>query len=194
MLYLIGGAARSGKSILARRLLLRHELPYFPVDYLTSGLVSGAPETAVRHESSSRLRGEQIWPVLEGLLRNVAEEEPGYVVEGDVLLPDRVAGFMSAHGKRVRACFLGYASCTVEAKSAAIRSNPGHINDWVADMADGELAALVTDMIEFSVFLRAGCARHRLKYIDSSADFSSALDAAEEYLLERGGAPQGVEA
>ena len=83
MLYLIGGAARAGKSILARRLLRRHNLPYFSVDYLTSGLESGAPETAVRHESPNRLRGERIWPVLEGLLRNIAEEEPGYVVEGE---------------------------------------------------------------------------------------------------------------
>jgi hypothetical protein len=185
LLYLIGGAARSGKTILARRLLLRHGLPYFPIDYLTSGLELGAPDTGVRHESSSRLRGEHIWPILEGLLRNIAEEEPGYVVEGDVLLPDRVAGFMTAYGRDVRACFLGYATATVEAKSSAIRSNSGHVNDWVADLAGDELAALVTEMIEFSAFLQGECARHRLKYIDSAADFDSALDAAEGYLLER---------
>jgi hypothetical protein len=101
---------------------------------------------------------------------------------------------MTACGKDVRACFLGYASGSVEAKASAIRSNAGHVNDWVADMAAAELAALVAEMIEFSAFLQVECARHRLKYIDSGADFGSALDAAERYLLQRDLARRGVEA
>jgi len=109
LLYLIGGAARSGKSTLARRLLQAHRMPYFCVDHLTSGLEAGAPALGVRHELPDQRRGELVWPVLCGVLRNVVEVEPEYVVEGNVLLPARIAEFAAAHRGRVRACFLGYA-------------------------------------------------------------------------------------
>jgi hypothetical protein len=81
LLYLIGGPARSGKSLLARRLLLR-QAPYFCTDYLTTGLAAGVPSLGVDHELPCQARGELIWPVLVGVLRNLVEVEPEYVVEG----------------------------------------------------------------------------------------------------------------
>jgi len=137
----------------------------------------------VRHALPNRLRAQRVWPVLEGLLRNIAEVEPGYLVEGDILLPDRVAGLLAAYGGKVRACFLGYTTTTVEAKSAAIRSHPGQVNDWVTSRDDDELTDLVAEMIAFSSFLQAECSRHGLKYVDSGGDFDAALDAAEAHLL-----------
>jgi hypothetical protein len=38
MLYLIGGAARSGKTNLSKRLLTGKSIPYFCIDYLVSAI------------------------------------------------------------------------------------------------------------------------------------------------------------
>jgi hypothetical protein len=46
MLYLIGGAARSGKSLVARRLPRGRLVPYSSTDHLISGLAAGAPASA----------------------------------------------------------------------------------------------------------------------------------------------------
>jgi len=192
VLYLIGGAARSGKSLLARRLLREREIPFFSTDYLASGLEEGAPDLGVRHALPNRVRGERMWPVLAGVLRNLAEVEPAYVVEGDVLLPADAARFALAHEGRARACFLGYAHCDPGARRAALRRGAGDVNDWVAGMTDGELDALVAEMREFSVFLESECRAHRVLYFDGSTDFDGALDRARAYLLDDGQARNGT--
>jgi hypothetical protein len=183
VLYLIGGPARSGKSILAQRLMRHHQVPYFSADYLTTGLAGGAPELALAHELPNRVRGERIWPVLAPLLRNIVEVEPAYLVEGDLLLPERVAGLSAEYPGGIRTCFLGYARCQIESKCAAIRSISGGINDWVSGMSDEELIELVSEMKEFSGFLEAECARHGVQYFDGSTDFAAAVQEAHEYLL-----------
>ncbi len=194
MLYLIGGPARSGKTLLARRLLQLRQVPYFCTDYLTSGLEAGALGLGVRHELTSRARGERMWPVLAGVLRNVVEVEPEYVVEGDSLLPSKIAGFAADHGGRVRAYFLGYARCSLEAKCAFIRSFPSPVNDWIAGMPEEALCTLVSEMRQFSEFLEADCQAHALRYFDGSGNFSLAIEEAQEYLLAAGAAEQEIEA
>jgi hypothetical protein len=47
MLYLIGGAARAGKTILGHRLFRERSIPYFCVDYFVSALDQGAPELGI---------------------------------------------------------------------------------------------------------------------------------------------------
>ncbi len=186
MLYLIGGAARSGKSTLARRLLHKRGIPCFCADYLTSGLEAGAPSLGVRHELPDRRRGELVWPVLRSLLRNIVEVEPDYVVEGDVLVPTGVAELAAAHEGRVRACFLVSARGAAEAKRASIRSFPSAVNDWVAGMPDQDLADLVGEMQAFSRYLESECERCGLAYFDGGASFGDALRQAEAYLIGAG--------
>ncbi len=48
MLYLLGGAARSGKSIIARRVMTHYQLPFFSLDYLSNGMAEGLARTAER--------------------------------------------------------------------------------------------------------------------------------------------------
>ncbi len=38
MLYIIGGAARAGKTMIARRMLVENNIPCFCVDYFVSAL------------------------------------------------------------------------------------------------------------------------------------------------------------
>ena len=191
MLYLIGGPSRSGKTLLARKLLELRRIPYFCADYLTSGLEAGAPSLGVNHDLPSQTRGELAWPVLAGVLCNLVEVEPEYLVEGDALLPSKVATFVAGHRGQVRACFLGYSRSSLEAKCTSVRTYPSPVNDWVAGIADGGLVELVMEMRAFSEFLEADCRTHGLRYFDGSDDFPLALEQAQAYLLGRDAAEQG---
>lgn len=51
MIYIIGGAARAGKTIIARRMLIERNIPYFCVDYFVSALDQAAPELGIDAES-----------------------------------------------------------------------------------------------------------------------------------------------
>jgi hypothetical protein len=178
MLYLVGGAARAGKTLLAHRLLREQGTPYFCIDYFVSALEQGAPELGIASESPNALRARLVWPRLVPLLRNIVEVEPAYTVEGDALLPAGVAWLRAAYPGQVRACFLGYAGATPEQKLADIRAFGGGVNDWIQEHTDAYILDLCREMIHFSRYVQAECATHRLPYWDVSEDFADTLDRA----------------
>ena len=57
MLYLVAGCSRSGKSVLAERMRVRHGVPWFPLDALTMGLARGAPALGIDPETRAALLG-----------------------------------------------------------------------------------------------------------------------------------------
>ncbi|NLS76539.1 MAG: hypothetical protein GXY76_04675 [Chloroflexi bacterium] len=183
MLYLIGGAARAGKTILAHRLFREHQVPYLCVDYFVSALEQGAPELGIVGESPTRPKAEALWPRLVGLLRNVVEVEPAYTVEGDALWPQGVAAFMAEYPGLVRACFIGYTETTPPRKLAEIRRHAGNVNDWIQHHDDGYVLNLCAEMIDWSRFLRDECARLGLPYVDASVAFAHGLERAFQRLL-----------
>ena len=47
MLYLISGASRSGKTMIAEKILSRKNLPYMSLDWLVMGFTNGMPECGI---------------------------------------------------------------------------------------------------------------------------------------------------
>jgi hypothetical protein len=184
MLYLIGGAARAGKTTLARRLLRERGVSCFCVDYFVDALEQGAPALGVNSEDANELRAPLLWPLLEPMLRNIIEVEPAYTVEGDALSVEGVVEFLRAHPGQVRACFLGYAEITPEAKLAAIRRFPGGVNDWIQEHSDAYILDLAASMIRYSRLVRDDCLSHGLAYFDVSRDLPAAVARAYECLAE----------
>jgi hypothetical protein len=68
MLYVIGGAPRSGKSLLAKRILKEKQISYFPVDAITGTLSRVAPEYGINHDLPFTTKAEKIWKFVESLL------------------------------------------------------------------------------------------------------------------------------
>ncbi|MCC6443836.1 MAG: hypothetical protein IT210_10325 [Armatimonadetes bacterium] len=183
MLYLIGGAARAGKTLITQRMFREKRTPYVCIDYLVSGLDQGAPALDIDAESPNLIRGEKVWPVLEPMLRNIVEVEPRYTVDGDILFPKYVRQLSAAYPDKIRAVFLGYANISAPQKLREIRSFGGGVNDWLQDHDDGYILALVEEMIEFSAYLQAECLRCGISYFDTSSDFTEAVDRAYDYLI-----------
>ena len=178
MLYLVGGAARVGKSKLARRLLAERGVPYLHLDLLMMGFARGLPKLGVDPETPAALRGEQLWPVVRGMAMTAVEDGVDYLFEGDLLLPGHAAELRAFRRDAVRAVFLGYSGITAEQKLRHIRASGGEPNDWVAGLADDRVLSIASTNIEFSGRLGKECAAHGLPYFDTSQDFRRALDSA----------------
>jgi adenylate kinase family enzyme len=87
MLYMIGGAPRSGKTMLARRMFAEHGLPYFSIDTLIASLASAQPELGMRVSDPALKRLEVVWPTLRKIANDVLQSGEDLLLEGDVLLP-----------------------------------------------------------------------------------------------------------
>jgi hypothetical protein len=184
MIYLIGGAARAGKTIITQRLWRAQHIPYFCIDYFMSAVDVGAPELGIQAESHNLVRAPALWPRIENLFRNIILVEPAYIVEGDALWPGGTAQLIQDYGsERVRAIFLGYAHTTPQRKLHEIRSHPGSVNDWIQHHDDDYILALAQEMIEFSIFLEEECAALKLPYFDVSDNFLETIDTAYQHIL-----------
>jgi hypothetical protein len=184
MLLFIGGAARTGKSILVRRLLVEKHMPYLSIDVLVMGLVRGVPEFEIDHNAGSLVVGERIWSLIYEMCRSILHDKVDYAFEGE-LLPKHVAALQQAHPARVKACFLGYATIEPEQKLKEIRTHAGFPNDWSSEMADADLLKIIHREIAFSRYLKAECGAHNLPYFDTSHNFTQTLDEVVAYIFTK---------
>lgn len=190
MILYIGGAARTGKGILARRLLADFHLPYLSLDVLKMGLTRGMPELAIDPNAGAAPVAERLWPLVREMSASLFRDQVDYVFEGE-LLPAHVAALRQEHPAQVRACFLGYSAVDPQQKLRDIREYSGYPNDWPQEYGDGDLLAVVRREIAFSQYLEAECARLNLPYFDFSRQFLPVLDEAMAYIRAelRGRAP-----
>lgn len=181
MLWFIGGAARTGKGILVRRLLVERQMSYLSLDVLKMGLTRGVPEYDIDPDEGPSVLGERLWPLVREMSLNLIMEQVAYAIEGE-LLPKNVAALRDEYPTQVQACFLGYAAITPQQKLRAIRLHAGYPNDWSSEYSDDELLPLITEMIAFSQYLKAECAAYNFRYFDTSHHFEQVLDQVVAYV------------
>lgn len=182
MLYMVGGAPRSGKTILAERLLAEHGLPYFSIDTLIASLARAEPELGLRVSDPPMKRVEIIWPTLRKLASDASQKADKFLLEGDVLLPKHVMEFGSGSNTGIKACFIGYADVDPAKKLRAIRRYAADRTDWTDELDNVHLLNLIGEFRTFSGYLRSECRHYKIPYFDGSTSFASALRDAQAYL------------
>jgi hypothetical protein len=175
MLLFIGGAARTGKGILVRRLLAEMQMPYLSLDVLKMGLARGVPEYDIDPDAGGIVVGERLWPLVREMSASLLRDGVDYAIEGE-LLPKHVSPLQRAYPSQIKACFLGYTTITPAQKLHNIRTHAGYPNDWSSDYSDTELLNVIISMIAFSQYLMDECRIYHLRYFDTSHDFAQTLD------------------
>jgi len=181
MLLFIGGAARTGKGMLVRRLLKDMQLPYLSLDVLKMGIARGVPEYAIDPDAGGMQVAERLWPLVREMSISLLNDGVDYVFEGE-LLPRHADALRRAYPAQVRACFLGYTTISPSQKLLEVRTHAGHPNDWPQTYSDAKLLAIITREIGFSRYLQAECARYKFRYFDISRQFMQTLDEVVAYV------------
>src|SRR5271166_2188651 len=182
MLYLIGGAPRSGKTTLARRMLAEHGVPYFSIDTLIASLASAHPELGMRVSDPALKRMEIVWPTIRKVASDVVQSGDDLLLEGDVLLPKHLMEFGHRAYAGVKACFIGYAEVDPVKKLRAIRLHAADGIDWTEELDDARLLNLICELRTFSEYLRRECCHYKIPYFDGSTCFAGAIREAKTYL------------
>jgi hypothetical protein len=181
VLVFIGGAARTGKGMLVRRLLREMQMPFFSIDVLKMGLARGVPEFGLDPDAGAMVVAEKLWPLVREMSHNLLDEGVNYALEGE-LLPQNVDALRAIYPTRIKACFLGYATITPTQKLHDIRTYSGHPNDWPTTYADSALLDIIAREIAFSQYLIDACARYSMSYFDVSHDFAATQDQIVAYV------------
>ena len=178
MLYLIGGAPRCGKTLLAQRLgsalgagwcstdTVRDVVAMLRPDFGAAGGV-GVPPGA---------EANLFFPYFERMAESCAYLAADYVVEGVGFLPRHVEALASWVDRRV--VFVGM----VEPRLDAILAHEGR-NRWHRHLPPETLAAVPAWIADWSHALREECAATGVRYVDLSDDFDAGQREAERLLL-----------
>jgi 2-phosphoglycerate kinase len=183
MLFLVGGASRSGKTYIARKILADKRIPYLSLDWLMMGFNDGIPEYGIHHLLWPNEIARKMGPFLQGMIDCMLVDGMDYVIEGEAMLPRLVAELIEKHPDKVRAVFMGYTEIDVMDKVLLVKKHCDRENDWLTNESDEYIQDHIGNMIAYSKTIRNGCEEHGLPYFDTSEDFPGTIEAATDLLL-----------
>ena len=183
MLYLVSGTSRSGKTLIAKKILTDKRIPYLSLDWLMMGFNDGIPEYGIHHLLWPNEIAEKMGPFLQGMIDSMLVDGMDYVIEGEAMLPQLVADLVKKHPDKIKAAFVGYTEINVTDKVALVKKHGGGKNDWLTNESDEYIRDHIENMIAYSKMLKTGCEEHGLHYIDTTEDFLGAIEAATDFLV-----------
>lgn len=182
MLYLLGGAARSGKSIIARRILVEKRIPFFCLDHLAHAAARTIPQLHIDLDSDDATVGEQLWPLAKSVASMIIKNKMDYLLEGALLQPRNAHELMSEFPGIVHASFVGYAEAQILEKFSQVRQYGGTPDDWMMNWDDESVRKELERLKGVSESLRSECAKYQIMYFETSHNFDQAVNDVMEYL------------
>ena len=183
MLFFVSGTSRSGKTLIARKILADKQIPYLSLDWLMMGFNTGIPEYGIHHLLWPNEIAERMEPFLQGVIDTMLVDGMDYVIEGEAMRPQWVTELVKKHPDQVRAVFVGYTDIAVQEKMALVKKHVGGENDWLTSESDEYIRDHIGNMIAYSKTIETECEGHGLPYVDTSGDFPAAIAAAIDVLF-----------
>jgi hypothetical protein len=183
MLYVISGASRSGKTIIAKKISNQKGIPYLSLDWIMMGFTNGIPEYGIHDKLFPDEIAQRLWSFLRAMFESMIYVKTDCVIEGEAILPELIIELKKKYPDKLRVCFLGFTNVDVEKKSKEIRDFSDKKNDWLADKSDAYIIDHVKNMKLHSKLIKKSCNEYRLKYFDTSEKFIETLEDAIKYVM-----------
>lgn len=185
MIYFIGGASRSGKTTIAKRLAKQLKIPYLSTDTLMMGFTNGLPELKINDKMWPDEIAVKMWPFIRAMAENMIYNHQDYIIEGEALLPSEVKCFTEMHLRNVKSCFIGFDNVDIHQKILEVKNHANHDNDWLVSLSDEEISSHIKNMIGFSHKIKLECSDVGLNYFSPSKNFERFIDDVVLVLSEK---------
>jgi hypothetical protein len=185
MLYLISGTSRSGKTIIAKKILESKKIPYLSLDWLVMGFTNGLPQYGIHDKLFPNEIAEKFWTFLKAMCDNMLWEDLDYVIEGEAILPELISELLIKYPDKIKICFVGYTNIDVEEKVKSVKEFSIGMNDWLTNESNEYIHDHINNMVTYSRGIKVDCEKNNICYFDTSEDFIGTIDKAVEYLLEK---------
>ncbi len=157
MLYLISGSSRSGKTIMAKKILAEKGISYLSLDWLVMGFTNGIPEYGIHDKLFPDEIAERSWSFLKAMLESMIYVEVDCIIEGEAILPELIVELKEKYPDKLRICFVGYTDVTVDEKVKDIKEISCGKSDWLSDKSDEYIIDHVKNMIAHSIKIKKSC-------------------------------------
>jgi hypothetical protein len=158
MIFLIGGATHTGKTVYAQKLLEKHQYPYLSIDHLKMGLIRSG-QTKLTPMDDDRLT-DYLWPIVREMVKTVVENKQNLIVEGCYIPFDWQKDFEESYLKNIRYVCLVMSRQYIENHFEDILEKAGVIESRLDDSGMNR-----EDLIAANEYNLAQCIAHNLPYI-----------------------------
>jgi hypothetical protein len=152
------------------------------LDWLVMAFTNGVPEYGIHDKLWPHEIARRFWGFLEAMIEGMLWDDVDYVIEGEAMLPELIAGLIRKHQDRIRIVFVGYTEIGVAEKTKLVKKFSDGENDWLTKEPDDYIRDHISNMVAYSKMIKAECEKHSLPYFDTSHDFLAATDRATAHL------------
>jgi 2-phosphoglycerate kinase len=181
MIYLIGGEARSGKTIVRKKLLSKYQISGIGTDSIRYMLSHTLKDSGIDHNNTPEINGPLMWPFIDNLIKDLsiyAAED--YVIEGDILLPKYLKTYKESSG--IKVCYIGFPTVSISQKMKNILQSRKE-GDWTKEYTEKELKKFVKWSIKESKKYQRQCKKYGITFYDLSVDFETRINEVVEDLV-----------
>ena len=187
MLYLVAGTSRSGKTMIAKKILDLQTIPYLSLDWIVMGFTNGMPQCGIHDKLFPDEIATKLNQFLEAMCENMLWTDVDYVIEGEAVLPESARAMLDKYPENVRVCFVGYPNANVLEKVSDVKTYSEGERDWLTNESDDTIHRHIENMVQYSRKIQTQCAQHNVRYFDTSTDFLQTIDQVTQYLLSTDG-------
>lgn len=184
MLYIISGASRTGKTIIAKNIMKRKKIPYLSLDWIVMGFTNGLPKYGIHDKLWPDEIAERLWSFLMAMLESMLWLEEEYIIEGEAITPSLSKELLDKHSDKIRICFVGYTEVMIEEKVNSVKFHSDVKRDWLLKESDKYIYNHIENMVTYSKRIRNACVKHNIRYFDTSTKFAPVIEEAIKYLLD----------
>ena len=184
MIYIISGTSRSGKTIIAQKMMKQTGIPYLSLDWLVMGFTNGIPEYGLHDKLWPHEIAQKFWSFFSAMLDNMIWAEKDYIIEGEAVLPELITEVLTKHPNKVKVCFVGYSEVDLNQKLKDVYEFSKGNNDWLTNESEAYVKDHISNMITYSKRIKASCESYDIPYFDTSKNFLQTMDIAIKYLLK----------
>jgi putative acetyltransferase len=170
MVILIGGATRTGKTLMAQRLMEKYGYPYTSVDHIKMGLYRGLKDDKYNPEQDYKLLAEELWPVVKGIIMTAIENKQNLILEGCYILPYMADDFTDEYRKEIIPFFILFSDEYIKTSYPVIFDNQS-----VIELRDGDDLEPMGRLLELHDELRNMCIEAGADFIDIHQDYENEI-------------------
>ena len=134
MILLIAGSSHTGKTVLARKLMERHNIPCFSIDHLKMGLIRSGQTTLTPADDD--LLTDYLWPILREMIKTAVENGQSMIVEGCYIPHDWRESFGPEYAPHIRCRWLIMTQRYIESHLEDIRAHACDAEQRLFDALD----------------------------------------------------------
>ncbi|MEI7741468.1 MAG: hypothetical protein WCJ29_03095 [bacterium] len=195
MIYLIGGAPRSGKTILSKRIAAQKNISWISTDSIRAMVLAGTKKSLIskkfpyqkvsleKNPAPELLRAEiteskTLWPNVEALIKQFIDCNEDYIVEGVHLMPRLVSKLKSTkYWKQIKIIYLVKDDLEKIQTGFALNTSA---HDWLSGVVkDSDIAKRAARMVQIkSRYIAREARKCRFKVIVTDDDFNLKIKAA----------------